>query len=101
MEAPFTASAAAGRHYNASLCGSLIGSGHHVKPLYLVPRLHEVGRHRQAHITEPDKTNYIRHSTILPYCGASRPRAMMTRMISFVPSRIWCTRKSRTIFSIP
>ena len=28
-------------------------------------------------------------------------RATITRMISFVPSRIWCTRKSRTIFSIP
>ena len=26
-------------------------------------------------------------------------RAMITRMISFVPSRIWCTRRSRTIRS--
>ncbi len=30
-----------------------------------------------------------------------RPRATMTRMISLVPSRIWCTRRSRTIFSMP
>ncbi len=29
------------------------------------------------------------------------PRATITRMISLVPSRIWCTRRSRTIFSIP
>ena len=29
------------------------------------------------------------------------PRATITRMISFVPSRIWCTRRSRTIFSTP
>ena len=28
-------------------------------------------------------------------------RPMMSRMISFVPSRIWCTRRSRTIRSIP
>ena len=28
-------------------------------------------------------------------------RATITRMISFVPSRIWCTRRSRTSFSIP
>ncbi len=28
-------------------------------------------------------------------------RATMRRMISFVPSRIWCTRRSRTIFSMP
>ena len=31
----------------------------------------------------------------------TRPRATMRRMISFVPSRIWCTRRSRTIFSMP
>ncbi len=29
------------------------------------------------------------------------PRATMTRMISLVPSRIWWTRRSRTIFSTP
>src|SRR5262249_2138398 len=28
-------------------------------------------------------------------------RATISRMISLVPSRIWCTRKSRTIFSTP
>src|SRR5262249_27509900 len=28
-------------------------------------------------------------------------RATITRMISLVPSRIWWTRRSRTIFSIP
>ena len=28
-------------------------------------------------------------------------RATITRMISFVPSRIWCTRRSRTSFSTP
>ncbi|MEY9668090.1 hypothetical protein ABIE80_006798 [Bradyrhizobium diazoefficiens] len=28
-------------------------------------------------------------------------RATMSRMISLVPSRIWCTRRSRTIFSMP
>jgi hypothetical protein len=27
--------------------------------------------------------------------------ATMTRMISLVPSKIWCTRRSRTIFSMP
>lgn len=31
----------------------------------------------------------------------STPRPMTTRMISFVPSRIWCTRRSRTTFSMP
>ena len=29
------------------------------------------------------------------------PRAMISRMISFVPSTIWWTRRSRTIFSSP
>lgn len=29
------------------------------------------------------------------------PRATMTRMISLLPSRIWWTRRSRTIFSMP
>ena len=33
--------------------------------------------------------------------SARRARATMTRMISLVPSRIWCTRRSRTIFSMP
>src|SRR5690242_15854763 len=28
-------------------------------------------------------------------------RDTISRMISLVPSRIWCTRKSRTIFSMP
>src|SRR5882762_2490897 len=28
-------------------------------------------------------------------------RETISRMISLVPSRIWCTRKSRTIFSMP
>ncbi|TRD00613.1 hypothetical protein FJV76_18150 [Mesorhizobium sp. WSM4303] len=28
-------------------------------------------------------------------------RAMITRMISLVPSRIWWTRRSRTSFSMP
>ena len=32
---------------------------------------------------------------------AIRAREMMSRMISLVPSRIWCTRRSRTIFSTP
>jgi hypothetical protein len=31
----------------------------------------------------------------------SMSRATIRRMISFVPSRIWCTRRSRTSFSIP
>ncbi|RVC58866.1 hypothetical protein EN779_17755 [Mesorhizobium sp. M4B.F.Ca.ET.088.02.2.1] len=41
------------------------------------------------------------------YCllpTAYRPisaRAIMTRMISLVPSRIWWTRRSRTSFSTP
>ena len=33
--------------------------------------------------------------------AASIWRATIIRMISFVPSRIWCTRRSRTSFSIP
>ncbi|TIQ14270.1 MAG: hypothetical protein E5X53_10660 [Mesorhizobium sp.] len=37
---------------------------------------------------------------LLPY-RPIRARAMMTRMISLVPSRIWWTRKSRTSFSMP
>ncbi len=37
-----------------------------------------------------------------PYrAPAISPRAMITRMISFVPSRMRWTRRSRTIFSIP
>ena len=34
-------------------------------------------------------------------CSARSARATMTRMISLVPSRIWWTRRSRTIFSTP
>ncbi len=33
--------------------------------------------------------------------AAPKARATITRMISLVPSRIWCTRRSRTIFSMP
>lgn len=33
--------------------------------------------------------------------SASIARPTIRRMISLVPSRIWCTRRSRTIFSIP
>lgn len=35
-----------------------------------------------------------------PYC-LSISRDTITRMISFVPSRIWCTRRSRTMRSTP
>ena len=41
-------------------------------------------------------------------CSGRRHRApsislrdTISRMISLVPSRIWCTRRSRTIFSMP
>ncbi len=40
------------------------------------------------------KQNRIRHRISAPRSMICR--AMMTRMISFVPSRIWCTRVSRT-----
>ena len=33
--------------------------------------------------------------------GPTTPRAMISRMISLVPSRIWWTRRSRTSFSMP
>ena len=36
-----------------------------------------------------------------PSLPPTETRATMSRMISFVPSRIWCTRRSRTIFSMP
>src|SRR3984957_13653828 len=42
--------------------------------------------------------------TVLKNALAHRPtrlRATIRRMISLVPSRIWCTRRSRTIFSTP
>ena len=48
---------------------------------------------RAAFFTAPDLTHNPR--------SASTARLMMTRMISFVPSRIWWTRRSRTIFSMP
>ncbi len=66
-------------------------------------RLCEIGRHRAAHIAKANERD-IRHRSLrigaADYC-ASRPRATITRMISLVPSSIWCTRRSRTIFSTP
>ena len=35
------------------------------------------------------------------YFASISLRATISRMISLVPSRIWCTRRSRTIFSMP
>ena len=67
---------------------------HHVEPDDVVPGADEVAGHRQAHVAETEERDPHREAPI-----SSRP--MMTRMISFVPSRIWCTRRSRTIFSMP
>ena len=59
----------------------------------------------------PDRTGLIRRGDRAPAPVSARGRTstaqpsssrpMMTRMISFVPSRIWCTRRSRTTFSMP
>ena len=48
----------------------------------------------QAHVSEAEESDPHRFDP-----SSSRP--MITRMISFVPSRIWCTRRSRTTFSMP
>ena len=64
-------------------------------------RLDEIDRHGPAHVAQTDECD-IRHTVCSP--SLQRPtisRAMMTRMISLVPSRIWCTRRSRTSFSTP
>src|SRR5690606_16150120 len=45
-------------------------------------------------VKEEYLSSYSRRSRVPPW--ASRRRAMITRMISLVPSRIWCTRLSRT-----
>ena len=79
-----------------------------VKGANLMPRFNEVSRHAAAHIPKPDKCNFCHGITLFlcatrvllpvksviyfkdrpqPYCRC-KLRAMMTRMISFVPSRI-------------
>ncbi len=53
-------------------------------------------RPRHAHRIAPHEPQPLRR------CHAARTlRPTMRRMISFVPSRIWCTRRSRTTFSMP
>ena len=72
--------------------------------------LDEIGGHGPAHVAEADEgdgghaisrpaatVGELRSSFPRP----TRPRATITRMISLVPSRIWWTRRSRTIFSMP
>ncbi len=48
-----------------------------------------------------DGGNSEGEDSLLAYRPPSIPRATIIRMISLVPSRIRCTRRSRTIFSIP
>src|SRR5258705_1365641 len=87
--------------------------------LECIERLVDIAKHLQRHgvdgfrPVEPDHANgafaprdqiaLFRHS-----CGGRRHRApsinfrdTISRMISLVPSRIWCTPRSRTIFSLP
>src|SRR6266850_369127 len=84
-----------------------------------IERLVDVAKHLQRHgvdgfrpvqpdhaarsLASRDQIALFRHS-----CGGRRHRApsislrdTISRMISLVPSRIWCTRRSRTIFSMP
>ena len=49
--------------------------------------LHQVQRHGQAHVAQADKCDL--------HAASSNFRAMMTRMISLVPSRMRWTRRSR------
>ena len=84
-----------------------------------VERLVDVAKHLQRHgidrlrTIEPDDAAAAfapRDQVTLDErsCSSRRHRApsislrdTISRMISLVPSRIWCTRRSRTIFSMP
>src|ERR1700754_5365220 len=85
-----------------------------------VERLVDVAKHLQRHRIDrlrPVEANHARRA-LAPRdqvglrtlrCGGGAPhrapsisfRETISRMISLVPSRIWCTRRSRTIFSMP
>ena len=88
----------------AGFARRLDGGGEHVEADDLVSGGGEVLRHRQAHVAEAQECDLHRASSFrlrTHRAASSSSRPMMTRMISFVPSRIWCTRRSRTTFSMP
>ena len=64
-----------------------------------------VERFRPVQRDVPQRTEFANQNVaVLNNRSVHRPTrllATMSRMISLVPSRIWCTRKSRTIFSMP
>jgi hypothetical protein len=49
----------------------------------------------------PDVPLNLQNTGLPQFPRPTSPRATISRMISLVPSRIWCTRRSRTIFSMP
>ena len=61
---------------------------HRVEAAHLVARPVQVGGHRQAHVAQADEMPRL-------HASPSSFRAMITRMISLVPSRMRCTRRSR------
>ncbi len=50
---------------------------------------------------DPPSQSITSNNDVTHLGASSKVRAVISRMISFVPSKIWCTRRSRTIFSIP
>ena len=76
----------------ALLTGARFALLHH-RMRQRVQRLRPVERDAAGDALDPEKD--------IVHPRASSARAMMTRMISLVPSRIWWTRRSRTIFSSP
>ncbi len=69
------------RHRDAGRARGVDRRGDHVEAGDLMPGLHQVQRHRQPHVAETEERDLHRTAP-----SSSRP--MITRMISFVPSRI-------------
>ena len=83
------------------------GRGHRVKAPHGVTGGDQIRRHGTPHVAEAQKRDLERTchdfwpSYALARTRAASARPMTTRMISLVPSRMRCTRRSRTIFSRP
>ncbi len=87
------------------------GGGHEIEAAHAVLRLDEIGGHRAAHVAEADEGDggHVRSAccrSLSAACAISFPARRgraptISRMTSLVPSRIWWTRRSRTIFSMP
>src|SRR5690606_29147405 len=78
-----------------------LGDGQRHRVVQRVDRLGTVERDQAEAVALVDQNLGFRRGVVVAHAAPTTVRATTTRMISLVPSRIWCTRRSRTIFSSP